>query len=269
MFAAGQAIGDVRVVPRSICPRHGAVHIASLDPSGEFLNLSNVFMKWHASAIFNHARNCWAVTKPRESAPFYTAKPNRDAPPPAASQRASSHRPSPIAMLLLPPLRSAHRRTAQAQSRCSSSRRFAARIVAPPKLQCHGRRTYSHRGRSDLAHPDRSGAGWPDGSLPDDLPDLIATLYDTMDAAYGVGLAANQIGVGLRVFVYDCADERGQTARRRGVVINPVLETSEIPETMPDPETDDEGCLSVPGSRSRPDARNGLGSPDSTPKAIR
>ncbi|EUA68747.1 peptide deformylase [Mycobacterium xenopi 4042] len=87
----------------------------------------------------------------------------------------------------------------------------------------------------------------PDGSLPDDLPDLIATLYDTMDAAYGVGLAANQIGVGLRVFVYDCADERGQTARRRGVVINPVLETSEIPETMPDPETDDEGCLSVPG----------------------
>src|ERR1700744_6611816 len=86
-----------------------------------------------------------------------------------------------------------------------------------------------------------------DGSLPADLADLITDLYDTMDAAYGVGLAANQIGVGLRVFVYDCADERGQSARRRGVVVNPALETSEVPETMPDPEDDDEGCLSVPG----------------------
>jgi peptide deformylase len=86
-----------------------------------------------------------------------------------------------------------------------------------------------------------------DGSLPTDLADLITTLYETMDAAFGVGLAANQIGVDLRVFVYDCADERGQTKRRRGVVVNPMLETSEIPETMPDPDNDDEGCLSVPG----------------------
>ena len=86
-----------------------------------------------------------------------------------------------------------------------------------------------------------------DGSLPDDLGDLITDMFDTMDAANGVGLAANQIGVGLRGFVYDCADERGMAAHRRGGIVNPVLETSEIPETMPDPETDDEGCLSVPG----------------------
>ncbi|MDH6243903.1 peptide deformylase [Mycobacterium sp. OTB74] len=86
-----------------------------------------------------------------------------------------------------------------------------------------------------------------DGSLPADLGDLITDLYDTMDAANGVGLAANQIGVSLRVFVYDCADDRGMTTRRRGTVVNPVLETSEIPETMPDPDNDDEGCLSVPG----------------------
>ena len=86
-----------------------------------------------------------------------------------------------------------------------------------------------------------------DGSLSTDLADLIATLYDTMDAANGIGLAANQIGVGLRVFVYDSADEREQSGRRRGVVVNPVLETSEVPETMPDPDSDDEGCLSVPG----------------------
>ncbi|MUL81844.1 MULTISPECIES: peptide deformylase [unclassified Mycolicibacterium] len=87
----------------------------------------------------------------------------------------------------------------------------------------------------------------PDGSLPADLPELIQTMFDTMDAANGVGLAANQIGVAKRLFVYDCAPTRGQTTRRRGVVINPVLETSEVPETMPDPDDDDEGCLSVPG----------------------
>jgi peptide deformylase len=86
-----------------------------------------------------------------------------------------------------------------------------------------------------------------DGSLPDDVLKLIADMYETMEAANGVGLAANQVGVGLRLFVYDCAEARGKTVRRKGVVINPVLETSEVPETMPDPENDDEGCLSVPG----------------------
>src|SRR6185312_7157976 len=86
-----------------------------------------------------------------------------------------------------------------------------------------------------------------DGSLPSEVVELISTMYETMDAAHGVGLAANQIGHALRLFVYDCADDRGMAARRRGVVVNPVLETSEIPETMPDPDNDDEGCLSVPG----------------------
>ncbi|MGO3326239.1 peptide deformylase [Gordonia sp. (in: high G+C Gram-positive bacteria)] len=73
---------------------------------------------------------------------------------------------------------------------------------------------------------------------------LLDDMYETMDAANGVGLAANQVGHGLRMFVYDCPD--GPT-RRRGEVINPTLETSEIPETMPDPDDNDEGCLSVPG----------------------
>jgi peptide deformylase len=87
----------------------------------------------------------------------------------------------------------------------------------------------------------------PDGTLGEDVRKLIADMYETMEAANGVGLAANQVGVSLRVFVYDCAEARGKTVRRKGVVINPVLETSEVPETMPDPESDDEGCLSVPG----------------------
>jgi peptide deformylase len=83
----------------------------------------------------------------------------------------------------------------------------------------------------------------------DELRTLVADMFDTMAAADGVGLAANQVGVDLRVFVYDCPDdETGETFR--GVVVNPVLETSELPgETMPDPDEDWEGCLSVPGEQ--------------------
>jgi peptide deformylase len=80
----------------------------------------------------------------------------------------------------------------------------------------------------------------------EELRTLVQDMIDTMAAADGVGLAANQIGSDLRVFVFNCPDEERQ-AMVRGVVVNPVLETSERPETMPDPEDDEEGCLSVPG----------------------
>src|SRR5947209_20264326 len=85
----------------------------------------------------------------------------------------------------------------------------------------------------------------PVTDFDDELRTLVADMYETMAAANGAGLAANQIGVDLRVFVYDCADDEGE--RHRGVVVNPVLETSGRPETMPDPDDDWEGCLSVPG----------------------
>ena len=84
-------------------------------------------------------------------------------------------------------------------------------------------------------------------AVDDELRTLVADMFDTMAAAHGVGLAANQVGVDLRVFVYDCPDEKGN--RVRGVVVNPVLETSPRPETMPDPDDDEEGCLSVPGEQ--------------------
>lgn len=77
---------------------------------------------------------------------------------------------------------------------------------------------------------------------------LLDDMYDTMDAAQGVGLAANQVGFSKRMFVYDCPLDHSRTsAKRRGEVINPVLETSEIPESMPPETGSDEGCLSVPG----------------------
>ncbi|AZA12697.1 peptide deformylase [Corynebacterium choanae] len=96
----------------------------------------------------------------------------------------------------------------------------------------------------------------------EDLQELIADMYETMAVANGVGLAANQIGVAKRLFVYDCPDVEGPNGTmktqeeidaqggpyRKGCVINPVLETSAIPQTMPrDNGDDEEGCLSVPG----------------------
>jgi peptide deformylase len=92
---------------------------------------------------------------------------------------------------------------------------------------------------------------------PDEIAQLIADMYDTMDAAHGVGLAGNQVIIekeeeqSPRLFVYDCpeAGPDGAMSHRRGVVVNPVLETSEVPETMPDPDDDEEGCLSVPGEQ--------------------
>ena len=54
----------------------------------------------------------------------------------------------------------------------------------------------------------------PVESFDADLEALVADMFDTMAAAQGVGLAANQIGVDLRVFVYDCPDELTRTNRR-------------------------------------------------------
>lgn len=77
------------------------------------------------------------------------------------------------------------------------------------------------------------------------LAALVGDLYDTMDAAHGVGLAAPQIGVGLRVFVYEMPNEDG--VPRRGAVVNPMLALGRISTDWPDPDDEVEGCLSVPG----------------------
>ena len=68
-----------------------------------------------------------------------------------------------------------------------------------------------------------------------ELRNLVRDLSDTMIDAPGVGLAAPQLGVGLRVFVYDVDDQLGH-------LVNPVLH-------FPSDEDMDgeEGCLSLPG----------------------
>lgn len=81
-----------------------------------------------------------------------------------------------------------------------------------------------------------------------ELADLVRDLFDTLEAANGVGLAANQIGVGRRLFVYDCPTHRGETgSNHRGVIVNPVLSMAPRREWSDIDEAEDEGCLSVPG----------------------
>ncbi|MEV3995708.1 peptide deformylase [Streptomyces halstedii] len=76
------------------------------------------------------------------------------------------------------------------------------------------------------------------------LSALIDDMFLTMYVAAGAGLAANQVDVNLRLFVYDCPDDYG--VRHVGHIINPVLDlTDPGSRRLAD---DYEGCLSVPGA---------------------
>lgn len=75
----------------------------------------------------------------------------------------------------------------------------------------------------------------PVTSFDAELRALVADLMDTLLGAPGrAGVAAPQIGVSARVFVYDADGHRGH-------LVNPTLELGD------EQQDDDEGCLSVPG----------------------
>jgi len=76
---------------------------------------------------------------------------------------------------------------------------------------------------------------------------LVQDMFETMNEAPGVGLAAPQVGVGLRVFVYNWTDD-AETVHR-GVAINPELWLSPAPVGAADEDDESEGCLSIPGER--------------------
>ena len=78
----------------------------------------------------------------------------------------------------------------------------------------------------------------PEASVGDThLRTLVADMEETMEHFGGVGLAANQVGVTKRVFVYNCDGDAGH-------VINPTWEA--IGEEQ---RTGPEGCLSIPEIR--------------------
>ena len=86
----------------------------------------------------------------------------------------------------------------------------------------------------------------PVDAVDDDVRVLLDDLFETMRAAKGVGLAANQIGVARRVAVVDVGEEDPGPL----VLINPVI-VSRGTET----DSAEEGCLSIPeifGDVTRP-----------------
>jgi peptide deformylase len=76
------------------------------------------------------------------------------------------------------------------------------------------------------------------------LADLAADMFDTMRAAEGVGLAANQVGVLKRLFTWEVTRETadGELVPHGSAVVNPelLMSSEEI-------QHGDEGCLSFPG----------------------
>lgn len=85
------------------------------------------------------------------------------------------------------------------------------------------------------------------------LKELIQNMFETMEAASGVGLAAPQVGLGIRLFVVDTTpfvdeDEDDEEMKEligfRRVFINPI-----IIEEEGDQWNFNEGCLSIPGIR--------------------
>ena len=89
------------------------------------------------------------------------------------------------------------------------------------------------------------------GFAPQTLAQVADMMFETMFEAHGVGLAAPQIGLGLRMFVaaeYDDDEEEGQDAPLRSrmlrgyTMINPVLK----PLNRQKDDSYQEGCLSIP-----------------------
>jgi len=77
-------------------------------------------------------------------------------------------------------------------------------------------------------------------AFDDELRSLVSDMQATMYYAEGIGLAAPQIGVSLRVCVLDLRDEDDPPAGR-WVLVNPVIvESSDEEDKAP------EGCLSIP-----------------------
>ena len=80
-----------------------------------------------------------------------------------------------------------------------------------------------------------------------DLKSLIANMFETMERAQGVGLAAPQVGEGVRLFVIDSTPmvEDEDESPIRKAFINPILL-----DEFGDEWGMEEGCLSIPGIRA-------------------
>ncbi|HVB85912.1 MAG TPA: peptide deformylase [Candidatus Dormibacteraeota bacterium] len=83
----------------------------------------------------------------------------------------------------------------------------------------------------------------PVEAFDDEFRKLTDDMFESMYAAQGVGLAAPQIGIGLRVTVIDVTN--GKNSEARLVCANPQIVHAE------GEQHEEEGCLSLPGFRGR------------------
>ena len=81
----------------------------------------------------------------------------------------------------------------------------------------------------------------PVTKFDEELKTLVADMFASMYAAQGVGLAAPQIGLGLRLAVVDVTSGKNPEAKQ--VLANPEI------IHMEGEQREEEGCLSVPGFR--------------------
>jgi len=99
-----------------------------------------------------------------------------------------------------------------------------------------------------MGHPVLSMTAQPvDDPIAPDIRRLLADMMDTLDDIGGIGLAAPQVHVSLRIVIYrvPAARNEGQAVPLR-VLINPML------EPLDDTTADDwEACLSLPGLTGR------------------
>ena len=93
-------------------------------------------------------------------------------------------------------------------------------------------------------HPVLHAPSAPVAEIDDTIRTLVADMVETMYAAPGIGLAAPQIGVPLRLIVIDLSV--GKDKSQLLTVINPELVEAE------GEQREDEGCLSVPGYGGSP-----------------
>lgn len=86
-----------------------------------------------------------------------------------------------------------------------------------------------------------------------ELKELISNMYDTMNAAHGIGLAAPQIGLDIRLFVVDVSpladDEDYQDIADQLVDFKKVFINAQILEESGEEWKFNEGCLSIPDIR--------------------
>ena len=91
----------------------------------------------------------------------------------------------------------------------------------------------------EYPHPTLRIRSKPIRRVDQELRDIAAQMLDLMYEADGVGLAANQVDIPLRLFVVNASGERG--GGEELVLLNPELQ---MPKGS---ETGQEGCLSLPG----------------------